>query len=279
MKGLWVIMEKINCDIIGDLLPSYVDGICSEQTKQCIEEHIENCQDCREKIRILKETEISAIKLEQQQINFAKKINKSIQNKGIIDSILLLAFMLLSVLAIEYQNRHNQWNYSMIGNIYLITLPIFMLLTYILTFYQTKRSKIQKADIILGVASLLLDLYAVFLIYYGFRCTFHKKPFFGIELSQIGSVINCQFMIAIFIQFIIFIWNLLKMVKKGFISSIFLNFNLTGFFFILSLHLWLSRLDSPYFESTLIETTKRIFIIGMIGIVIFYLMDKRRQKK
>lgn len=279
MKGLWMMMEKINCDIIRDLLPSYVDGICSESTRQCIEEHIENCQDCKENIRILKETEISAIKLEQQQINFAKKINKNIQNKGIIDSILLLAFMLLSVLVIEYQNRYNQWNYSMIGNIYLITLPIFMLLTYILTLYQTKRIKIQKSDMILNIVSVLLDLYAAFLIYYGFRCTFHEKSFFGIELSQIGLVIHRQFIIAILIQFIIFIWNLLKVVKKGFISSIFLNLNLTGVFFILSLHLWLSRLGSPYFESTLIETTKKIFVIGIVGMVIFYFIDKRRQKK
>ena len=34
-------MEKMNCDIIKDLIPSYIDGICSGASKNCVEEHIE----------------------------------------------------------------------------------------------------------------------------------------------------------------------------------------------------------------------------------------------
>ena len=40
-------MEKMNCDIIRDLIPSYVDEVCSQATKECVEAHLEECGECR----------------------------------------------------------------------------------------------------------------------------------------------------------------------------------------------------------------------------------------
>ena len=39
-------MNKISCNIIGDLLPLYVDGAVSEETKKLVEEHLAECEDC-----------------------------------------------------------------------------------------------------------------------------------------------------------------------------------------------------------------------------------------
>ena len=41
-------MSKTDCDIIKDLLPLYEDNICSEKSKDLIEEHLIECEDCRE---------------------------------------------------------------------------------------------------------------------------------------------------------------------------------------------------------------------------------------
>ena len=38
---------KITCDVIQDLMPSYIDGILSEDSKVLVEEHIGTCQECR----------------------------------------------------------------------------------------------------------------------------------------------------------------------------------------------------------------------------------------
>ena len=40
-------MNKINCNVIGDLLPLYVDGAVSEDTKKLVEEHLAECADCK----------------------------------------------------------------------------------------------------------------------------------------------------------------------------------------------------------------------------------------
>lgn len=37
----------MNCNIIRDLLPLYRDGVCSDETIQAVEKHLETCTDCR----------------------------------------------------------------------------------------------------------------------------------------------------------------------------------------------------------------------------------------
>lgn len=41
-------MSKLSCDVIKDLLPLYKDDICSEKSKDLIEEHLRECDNCRE---------------------------------------------------------------------------------------------------------------------------------------------------------------------------------------------------------------------------------------
>ena len=37
----------MNCNIVKDLLPLYIDGCCSEESKKCVEEHIKACDKCK----------------------------------------------------------------------------------------------------------------------------------------------------------------------------------------------------------------------------------------
>ena len=46
---------KITCDVIQDLMPSYVDGILSEDSQALVKEHMETCQECRKMLEIMKE--------------------------------------------------------------------------------------------------------------------------------------------------------------------------------------------------------------------------------
>jgi len=42
-------MNRITCGIAEDLLPLYIDGCCSEDSRQVLEEHLETCKKCKEK--------------------------------------------------------------------------------------------------------------------------------------------------------------------------------------------------------------------------------------
>jgi hypothetical protein len=45
---------KVKCPVIEDLLPLYIDEVCSEESKIIIEEHIKECKLCGEKLRAQK---------------------------------------------------------------------------------------------------------------------------------------------------------------------------------------------------------------------------------
>lgn len=40
-------MNKLECYVIGDLLPLYIDNACSEQTSKDVEAHLETCEKCK----------------------------------------------------------------------------------------------------------------------------------------------------------------------------------------------------------------------------------------
>ncbi len=46
---------RITCDVIGNLMPSYVDGILSEDSQALVKEHMEACKECRKMLEIMKE--------------------------------------------------------------------------------------------------------------------------------------------------------------------------------------------------------------------------------
>lgn len=37
----------MNCEIVRDLLPLYADGLCSEESRRAVEEHLKSCEACR----------------------------------------------------------------------------------------------------------------------------------------------------------------------------------------------------------------------------------------
>lgn len=46
-------MKKIDCKVYMDILPLYVDGVLSNETKMFVEEHLLECEACREEVKVL----------------------------------------------------------------------------------------------------------------------------------------------------------------------------------------------------------------------------------
>ena len=49
---------KNDCEVIRDLLPLYADNACSVKSRAMVEEHLQECPDCRELVSRLLKTEI-----------------------------------------------------------------------------------------------------------------------------------------------------------------------------------------------------------------------------
>lgn len=266
--------EIMDCDIIGDLLPSYLDGICSKRTKQYVEQHLESCEFCKKKAELLKNTDFSVKKLEQNEIDAVKKVKGHIRNISVVIYSMIWAVIFLGLMIIA--DRHSS---GLLMNLYDFVLPVAMLSTYFLTLLQTEKRKIEKLDIAVGVFSVLIDIYAGFLIHYSLTKFRSGGLPFGIkEASSLGIVISTQLKIAVVIQLLLLAWILFKTIKKGFISSILPNIYLFGAAYIMSVNTWLSMLDSAYYFSSMFRTTRYIFIIGIVGTVLISFFDRIRWK-
>jgi len=49
---------KISCDIIRDILPLYVENMVSEATKEMVDVHLQECNDCQEELTTLKRSTV-----------------------------------------------------------------------------------------------------------------------------------------------------------------------------------------------------------------------------
>jgi len=60
---------KKECEVIRDLLPLYVDEICSETSREIVEEHLQGCEECTAMAQRLRKTEIEKdLRSEKQDV-------------------------------------------------------------------------------------------------------------------------------------------------------------------------------------------------------------------
>lgn len=87
-------MEK-TCDIIKDLLPLYIDGVCSEDSKRLVEEHIKTCESCKRELESYR-GEILAVDNEEEEIikKFSSRWKKS-KRKSLLTGILAMAVVII----------------------------------------------------------------------------------------------------------------------------------------------------------------------------------------
>lgn len=83
MKGEKIV--KISCDIIKDLIPLYIDDLCSEDSTTLINDHIKECRDCESTLKALQ----LDIKLEKKQVEDSEKLSVRLFKK-VVDKILIL---------------------------------------------------------------------------------------------------------------------------------------------------------------------------------------------
>ena len=90
-------MEKKKlCNIIKDLLPSYVENLTNDETNSFIESHIANCPECKELLENMrKEIEISSPKKEEKNFKYIKRYSKRLKIFRNILLIIALVFILI----------------------------------------------------------------------------------------------------------------------------------------------------------------------------------------
>lgn len=108
---------KISCEIIQDLLPLYCDEVCSDESRKQIEEHLQECDKCKEDLHLMKDA-IQAPSTQEKDEKAAhaaasawKKGKTRAFVKGCVIAILIAVIFIGSYLAMHWfttvdENNH-----------------------------------------------------------------------------------------------------------------------------------------------------------------------------
>lgn len=86
-------MNKISCNVIGDLLPLYVDGAVSEDTKKLVEEHLAECADCKKAAEEMGKELVLPVHetVRAAETSFLQKMKKTWQKRRIRTAVISVA--------------------------------------------------------------------------------------------------------------------------------------------------------------------------------------------
>ncbi|MEG1547240.1 MAG: zf-HC2 domain-containing protein [Clostridia bacterium] len=92
-------MDKITCDVIGDLLPLYAEEMLSEDSKALVKEHLNGCSECKNRLSNMRKS--MKVPPDSDKAPLASIKKKLFRNKLMvvgISSALVVAMMLLGII-------------------------------------------------------------------------------------------------------------------------------------------------------------------------------------
>lgn len=83
---------KIDCEVIMDLLPLYVENIASQKSREIVEEHIAECKNCREIMNSMEKNEPELVHSAEP----IKRLKKALRRHTIVTAIAIVLVVLVS---------------------------------------------------------------------------------------------------------------------------------------------------------------------------------------
>lgn len=92
---------KISCEIIKDLLPLYLDRVCSNDSKVMIEQHLVECDNCKAELQAMEAAIF--INNKEQNLKEAEAVKKLSRRwkKGMLKSLLKGILIAIFVIAVS----------------------------------------------------------------------------------------------------------------------------------------------------------------------------------
>lgn len=103
-------MSMVNCEVIEDILPIYVENMASQSTRELVEEHLAECENCKQKeaqmhgdVQLPKDTETHLLNRLSNQLFRKKATAVAVTVLGMLLLCVLCTVHLNSPIAIPYE--------------------------------------------------------------------------------------------------------------------------------------------------------------------------------
>ena len=161
-------MREVNCNIIKDLMVTYIDNVCSDESRELIEHHITTCNNCKSFLESISTTENSTQVSEVKQL---KKISTTL--KICLLMVFLAPFIVSVITFIEIRNNVAD-GILPVQFFYLIAMPVIML-CFSFTFsdyHKLNSEKIKIPAVVSIVAFIVINILVVSILVLKEKFTF-----------------------------------------------------------------------------------------------------------
>lgn len=286
-------MTNLDCDVIYDLLPSYIDGVCTAATRQCVEEHLADCPACAERARQLRETALSGESLERIALDAARKIKRRAVRRTIVRLALLLPFVTFASLGLNLVLRRR----DVIFTGQYLPKDGFGLLAVCLLIcaiaLRGRESGLQRTDrraLALSLAGMAasfgLMLYSYFAFWGRFWTAEPLPAFLGlIDPNYAGRAMWVLYGGLFFLQAAVFLWALIRLARQGVHTVPVLQAAMTGMMLPMCYLMVLCSMSLDFETGPAVilhvqlRDTGATLLIGAAGIAAGFLASKWRGRK
>ena len=208
---------KVNCHIIEDLLPSYLEQLTSKESNKLIEDHLKNCPKCMQHYHTLS----ADLELPTENPNFIKPTKEiayfdKIQHyydKKILISLGGFVGIIILLFALTW---HNAISLSLNYYLSYIALPIVIILGYCLCSKQHEITPSSKTGRTISHLILVLCSFcSISLVLLSHHWLETNNYPIGLQADHLGPFIVWRIGIAIFITVATFIYGLIGLYKHS----------------------------------------------------------------
>ena len=179
----------MNCNLVKDLIPLYIDGCCSVESKKIVEEHIKSCSACQQIIDDM--TSLSDVVTSKKAPKKMSRIND--WKASVLQSVLLfLSFALITIgVALEAKTPLGLMNGFWASNL-VIPATGFMLSLANWYFVKLYKNRKRFSDVSLFVTLLITVCGYVWGVFHYdfFDLSFLKLGGIGILLTAVFCVLS-----------------------------------------------------------------------------------------
>lgn len=255
-------MKQINCNIIRDLIPSYLDGICSEDSKDAVKEHLMGCEKCRNYLASLKSTEIVDEKSDQAGLSFMSKVRKYYTRKNALGASLLF-LMVVTVLLFVPQDIF----YRVKGafQFYTCLFTALILGTFFLLNSHQASPKPTAPRIAAGIASGAGIVYCIAVAVILWQSLIRINLSSPEEsLCKLGPSLNRQLLLILLLELLLFVFFTIDAVRKNHHLGLLPALNLVGCILSMNYRCLLYTMSDP--ETLRLQLIQATILAAVPGI-------------
>ena len=262
---------KWDCEIIGDLIPSYVDEVCSEKSRVAVEEHVGECAACRRLLEQQKFTDYSAEKLEERELNGLKKIQSRMKQQTMVSYGLGILLLLLG--------WHAFHGYGYLTKlIYYALMPVCMLAVYRTGEYSVSGVPSKKADGWLTFAAAAIIVMSIGILQLALAQVLSGGNILGVKPEHAGPTLALIWGVFFLAEFVVLSVLWYRQLKLHVENRFRLCICITGIFLLLTYTEALRNLeDVQEVGAVFMRMGIVILVLGAIGTALSWYLPRRRE--